>query len=65
MPDQVTISPEELAAWPDCKTPGCINKCCRIMDSPWCSPCSAERLGITMQEWRDRIAARRRELGLS
>lgn len=56
-------TPEELAQWPDCKTPDCPNKTCRVMGSDLYSPCSAWRDGVTMQEWRSRIAWRREELG--
>lgn len=57
-------SEEELAAWPNCASPDCPNKCCRIMDSPYCSPCSAWMLRISLDEWAALIAARRKEMGL-
>ena len=55
---------EELAAWPNCATPDCGNKCCRIMDSIYCSPCNWTMRRITRDQWSDMIDARRKELGL-
>jgi hypothetical protein len=56
---------DQLANWPNCKTPDCPNKCCRIMESEFCSPCSAKRRGISLKEWSQRIFQRSKELGLS
>lgn len=57
------IPEEELEAWPNCKTPDCPNKCCRVMGSEYCSPCSALREGISLYDWQQRIRKRRIELG--
>ena len=53
-----------LAEWPNCATPDCGYKCCRIMDSIFCSPCNIHMRQITRDQWAAMIDARRKELGL-
>lgn len=55
---------EFLAAWPNCVTPDCEHKSCRIMESVYCSPCSARVAGVSLAQWSEMIDERRRALGL-
>lgn len=43
MASELVPSEETLAAWPNCETPDCENKCCTWSRTPFCFPC-AERL---------------------
>ena len=41
----VRLTPEMLAAWPNCATVDCCNKRCLWSGTPLCFPCAVDALG--------------------
>lgn len=44
---------ETLVFWPDCRFPGCRNKCCMALESPLCHPHSILKLIFDNNEQTD------------
>jgi hypothetical protein len=55
-------TPEAFAAWPDCHWPdGCANKSCGPLGSSYCFPHTILIRGISAEEGRRQIKARREQ----
>lgn len=51
----------EMARWPDCHWPGCEAKSCGPLGSSYCFPHTIAIRGISVEEGRAQIAARREQ----
>jgi hypothetical protein len=52
---------EAFDAWPNCRWPGCENKSCGPLDSSLCFPHTIQLRGITAEQGRAEIHARREQ----